>query len=273
MNGLFLRLATQASGQRSATLRSPAALPFQGVPERVEPLESTTDLPDLSRVQAAATEQPASTSGHATAARLAARPPHRLPDSEAMNPQVPDKQTPAVAPRVFQAHDEPATASPLPNQEPKDTHAPFALAVPPGLIMQPMRTAPVSFSAQQADAASLQNPRQTTAGHASSPRAGSANNQSAVIEDPVFEDDSAPLPLPAALISPRTVAPRQAVAAAPLASAPPTPSSQTDEVHIHIGRIEVTAIQESAPSKRASRKGTAPLSLDDYLAKRKGDSR
>ncbi|WP_260494012.1 hypothetical protein [Pseudomonas sp. J452] len=44
-------------------------------------------------------------------------------------------------------------------------------------------------------------------------------------------------------------------------------------MHIHIGRIEVTAIQESAPSKRTSRKGAAPLSLDDYLAKRKGDGR
>ncbi|QKE63246.1 hypothetical protein HNE05_07700 [Aquipseudomonas campi] len=91
--------------------------------------------------------------------------------------------------------------------------------------------------------------------------------------EPVSREDNGPLPLPAALLSPRPVAPSQAVTAAPLASAPPIPSPQPDEVHIHIGRIEVTAIQESAPSKRASRKGAAPLSLDDYLARRKGDGR
>lgn len=272
MSGLFLRLAAQASGQRGATLRSPAALPYQGAPEQVEPLESAADRPDLPGVQATETEQPAFTPGHATAARLPARPPHRLPDSEAMNPQVPDKQAPAVAHRAFQAHDEPAAAPPLSNRAQTDTHAPSSLAVPPSLITQPIKTATANFSTQQADAASPQGPRQTAAGHAPSPLAGPARNDSAVNE-PVSREDSGPLPLPAALLSPRPVAPRQAVAAVPLASAPPRPSPQPDEVHIHIGRIEVTAIQESKPSKRASRKGAAPLSLDDYLARRKGDGR
>jgi hypothetical protein len=267
MSGLFLRLAAQASGLRGATLRSPAALPYQAVQQRVEPLESAADRPDLPMESASATEQPVITPGRETAARLPARQRHG-PSS----PQVPEQQTPAVAPRAFQAHDEPATASPLPNREPTDTHAPFALAVPPGLITQPMRTTTVSFSAQQADATSPQNPRQTTEGHAPSALSGPARKDSAVTE-PFSRDDSGPLPLPAALLSPRPVAPKQAVAAVPPTSASPTPSPQPDEVHIHIGRIEVTAIQESAPSKRASRKGTAPLSLDDYLAKRKGDSR
>ncbi|WP_275630165.1 hypothetical protein [Pseudomonas sp. 273] len=48
---------------------------------------------------------------------------------------------------------------------------------------------------------------------------------------------------------------------------------QPDEVHIHIGRIEVTAIQETAPARREARKGPPPLSLDDYLARRNGDRR
>ncbi len=80
---------------------------------------------------------------------------------------------------------------------------------------------------------------------------------------------SGALPLPATLLSPSTVPVRQ-TAAPSAAKAPP---QQADEVHIHIGRIEITAIQESAPSKREARKGPAPLSLDDYLAKRKGDGR
>ncbi|WJN57324.1 hypothetical protein OH686_01165 [Pseudomonas sp. SO81] len=86
------------------------------------------------------------------------------------------------------------------------------------------------------------------------------------------QNASGALPLPTNLLSPRAVPVRQAAApAAP--SAVKAPPQQADEVHIHIGRIEVTAIQESAPSKRETRKGPAPLSLDDYLAKRKGDGR
>jgi hypothetical protein len=51
------------------------------------------------------------------------------------------------------------------------------------------------------------------------------------------------------------------------------PAREPDEVHIHIGRIEITAIQEPKPASRPARKGAAPLSLDDYLARRKGDGR
>jgi hypothetical protein len=43
-----------------------------------------------------------------------------------------------------------------------------------------------------------------------------------------------------------------------------------DEIHIHIGRIEVTAVQEpAAPAPRRKPKGREPMSLDDYLAKRR----
>lgn len=51
------------------------------------------------------------------------------------------------------------------------------------------------------------------------------------------------------------------------------PVREPDEVHIHIGRIEVTAIHEPAPRPREARKGQPPLSLDDYLTKRKGEGR
>jgi hypothetical protein len=45
---------------------------------------------------------------------------------------------------------------------------------------------------------------------------------------------------------------------------------ETTEVHISIGRIEVTAVHEPAPSKPAAARRNAPMSLDDYLAKRHG---
>jgi hypothetical protein len=45
---------------------------------------------------------------------------------------------------------------------------------------------------------------------------------------------------------------------------------ETTEVHISIGRIEVTAVHEPAPAKPAAARRNAPMSLDDYLAKRHG---
>jgi hypothetical protein len=45
---------------------------------------------------------------------------------------------------------------------------------------------------------------------------------------------------------------------------------ETTEVHIRIGRIEVTAVHEPAPAKPVAARRNAPMSLDDYLAKRHG---
>ena len=40
------------------------------------------------------------------------------------------------------------------------------------------------------------------------------------------------------------------------------------EVHIHIGRIDVTAVHEVAPPRRRAAAAPAPMSLDGYLAQR-----
>jgi len=45
-------------------------------------------------------------------------------------------------------------------------------------------------------------------------------------------------------------------------------SQEPNEVHVHIGRIEVTATTQAAPSGPKTRESTPPLSLDDYLARR-----
>lgn len=68
----------------------------------------------------------------------------------------------------------------------------------------------------------------------------------------------------AELVLTRTGVP--AAARGPNAAAPA--ADKRAEVHIHIGRIEVTAVQEAAsPRTRPSRK-QAPMSLDAYLAAR-----
>ncbi len=48
-----------------------------------------------------------------------------------------------------------------------------------------------------------------------------------------------------------------------------SPTAQADEIHIHIGRIEVTAVHEpAAVAARRKPRGREPMSLDEYLAKR-----
>jgi hypothetical protein len=48
------------------------------------------------------------------------------------------------------------------------------------------------------------------------------------------------------------------------------PVEETTEVHVSIGRIEVTAVHEAAPTpKRAPARGQRALSLEEYLARRK----
>lgn len=57
---------------------------------------------------------------------------------------------------------------------------------------------------------------------------------------------------------------------APSAFNPPPAAPVADEIHVHIGRIEVTTVRESAPAKPSARTPQPNLSLDDYLAKRRG---
>ena len=57
---------------------------------------------------------------------------------------------------------------------------------------------------------------------------------------------------------------------APSSRRAPRAVQETTEVHISIGRIEVTAVHAPAPARPAAPRRTAPLSLDEYLAKRHG---
>jgi hypothetical protein len=56
----------------------------------------------------------------------------------------------------------------------------------------------------------------------------------------------------------------------PPARTSPSQTAAADEIHIHIGRIEVTAVHEPpTPASHRKPKGREPMSLDDYLAKRR----
>jgi hypothetical protein len=45
-------------------------------------------------------------------------------------------------------------------------------------------------------------------------------------------------------------------------------SEQATEVHVHIGRIDVTAVHDAAQPRRKSPAKAQPTSLDAYFAKR-----
>jgi hypothetical protein len=84
--------------------------------------------------------------------------------------------------------------------------------------------------------------------------------------------DSAPAgPLP------RAGVPEPLLASAPPPTRPrtnrPSPTAplvapEPSEVHVHIGRIEVTALQEAPVAKKAAKPLRPPMSLEQYLAKR-----
>lgn len=79
----------------------------------------------------------------------------------------------------------------------------------------------------------------------------------------------APMPL---MPAPADVAPAATGAirsAAATPSAPPAPrAAEPSEVHVTIGRIEITAVHEAPPPRRAGKAARPLTSLDDYLRQR-----
>jgi hypothetical protein len=93
--------------------------------------------------------------------------------------------------------------------------------------------------------------------------------------DPLRPSDASPLSGEPSLLMPKAtpgevqVQPAVSPATAHQAAMGRAPAShQETEVHIHIGRIDVTAVHEAAPPRRPLPKTTSPMSLDSYLAKR-----
>lgn len=56
----------------------------------------------------------------------------------------------------------------------------------------------------------------------------------------------------------------------PEARQPAAAVEETTEVHVTIGRIEVTAVQDAPAQKPSPRRRPAPMSLDEYIARRQG---
>lgn len=258
MSGLFLRLAAQATGQRGTMLHSPARLPYQSLPERLQPAPDFATAPP-SRADRHPLQVPAD-----SAQRVAtSAPPTRHAPSGRLQEQaekVTQEEWIAPLPRPgVTLRAKPAGLSGSAPEKHAEIRDPAALSA----LLPPQSPDDLSTSVPLAQVP-VELPLQPAAQPSLPPATGS--EVGAVPERTL---DKLVLPLPLLPASPPGAAPAPAASASASASA--LPAREPDEVHIHIGRIEVTAIQESRPASKPSRKGAAPLSLDDYLARRKGD--
>ena len=75
-----------------------------------------------------------------------------------------------------------------------------------------------------------------------------------------------PLPVANRAPVPVTFAPAAMTSAAAMAAN--GVRAEPDEVHIHIGRVEVTAVQDAPAARRRPQPAPPPMSLDAYFAKR-----
>ncbi|NMY41041.1 hypothetical protein HBN76_06985 [Pseudomonas sp. WS 5013] len=261
MSGLFLRLAAQATGQRGTMLHSPARLPYQSLPERPQPTPEFATAPPSH-----ADRQPLQVPTDQSQRVAPATPPTRHAPSGRLQEQA-EKVTQEewIAPLPPPGVTLRAKPAGLSGSAP-EKHAEIRVPAAPAAMLPPQSPDDLSTSVPLAQVP-VELPLQPAAQPSLPPATGS--EVGAVLRLPERTLDKLVLPLPLLPANLPGAAPAPAASASASASA--LPAREPDEVHIHIGRIEVTAIQESRPASKPSRKGAAPLSLDDYLARRKGD--
>jgi hypothetical protein len=240
--GLLHRLAARATST-AWTLRSDARLPFGAA--GAEPAQDA--VPPLMEAAAAQTRAP-----------VPSRTDALMPDSPASG---------HAGPRPAQAAPVAAQAlGPLP--APAETALPPPPARPPQQLAVP-RAPPATRTMEQAEfePAPLMPAMPTNAPPriAAEPAALRASQREA----------PAPLlpllPQAAAQALARTHS-LQAAASAAARSAAPAIASPETEVHIHIGRIDVTALHEAPRPKPRARERAQPVSLDAYLTARSAKS-
>jgi len=265
MNGLLHRLAARAAGT-AALVRSDARLSYGG---------GTLAWPDTPTSHLAATRVALEPAVPATptpirratqAGDIEQGPPP--PKTAEQTPQdVPvDQELPDVASRM--AH------------EPRDGAEPAIASRPERPLLEP--TPPEQPLLEPKGAASVADAARILAASGESSTANRhsrmahfARDADAALRVAPIADDPAPLLPPVADRSTGlAIAPaRREAAAASLQPAAWTqaPVGNTDdagEVHIHIGRIDVTAVREAPPPRRKPVATPAPMSLDTYLARR-----
>jgi len=241
--GLFHRLVQQASGLREPRLHAPARLPFHAPPTLLE--ASPEVAPALQDMRA----HPAQTADRSTVADAAwMTRPHTV-----QNPSPSDEGTQHQTASTITSEVPASIASLKPDLIPE---LPTSLFETPSHPHASARRTPV---AQPVAAAKRARAEPSITGTSVTPEQAPYANA-----DPATPAEAATRTR--AQLHP-TLSPSQPSASQRnTLSSPERPAA--NEIHIHIGRIEVTATQETAAPKRREHSGPAPLSLNDYLERR-----
>jgi len=249
MNGLLRRLARHASDPSTPMIHAMARLPYIPAPEFLPAMD--TDTPPV----AAAPDR------YTRSATVAVEFPSAALPTASAEPTLP-RMTQIARETSFctgSPYASPAITSPVDSSD--------ADPSPPRLMDTQQSNHPLSAGILRTD-----TPATDRAESGSRLVETSTHDRPGSIDSlPQLTDRHSILhPLPDTLLPP-VVSPFTLPSAADPMT--PTPAiQQTTEtataVHVHIGRIEVTAIQESASPKPAARGKRKPMSLDDYLARR-----
>lgn len=263
MTGFLQRLAQRANGT-ARTVRAASGMRF--APEPIEhgaPIQGDALAPEASMPR----ESAGSNTGFPTE-----MPRGRFP-SPVFAPADARRQQAAEAPRHGQATTTLSTPAPLlaPADETGVAHSPAPAAraaragasLPNPRTPDPVDDAPTARGAPPGTG-EPSTPRPDATPAAASPESSPASSTAAAPAWPQVEP----------LLAPTIRVRRPASAAQPSLAHRPGQSSHADtttEVHVSIGRIEVTAIHEpAAPAQRPATRRKAPVSLDEYLARRQG---
>ena len=254
IGGLLHRLGARATGQ-GWTVHSDARLPFAAPLALETPTETLPGTqPALHQATPPTADTPHTPSPRRTspAQRATAQPAVPAPW-----PTDPDAAAhPAHPADAVHGHPR-ATATPDPMLPPASPASP-----PPLVAIDPQARYTQAHPAQPRQP--MAHAAQAEALAATPTRPGTADRRA---EPPPPTEPPALMPA-----APRAHAlPGQHPAAqhAPGQRASATTPAPTTEVHVHIGRIEVTALQPPAPRTRPAPERAQPVSLDEYLARKK----
>jgi hypothetical protein len=253
MSSLLRRLAAAQLGTGAPRLRPESRLPYHGSPPG---MDAATDADPALPVSTRPAEaiQPASAAG--------GRPPVAPSPGTGEHPPTTGPAAPRSGPPT--ATDTSATTGVIGAPHPPTPHSP----APPPLLASRTDAAPAAPAARPA--AATPDPEEAPAAPAAAPRGqDSAPAQAPHALAPASH--AAPPALMPATGGPDTASQGRARHGAPASAGSPRADAMAgapDEVHIHIGRIEVSAVQEAPQPKARARRGQAPMSLDDYLARR-----
>ena len=248
MSGLLQRLAARATGSAWA-LRSDARLPFAAA------------TAGMAQEQDAAPPEPAGAMGAAAAQRSAVAPQPAPPmAARAHDPALIATHTAPMAAVREPAAD--TVPQPAPVTKARAAKEPQQPPMPDG-AMHASRPAPASEPAMVSATTPWPNPPAAPADPrpllAARAEGGAVNAQG----QPSPADRATPAGTPRAPHALPALRQPAATAARP---------AEPAEVHVHIGRIEVTAVAAPQQPQRPARERAQPLSLDAYLQQRKEPS-